>query len=68
MNKVLVNNREVEILPQGNLNTLVEQLGYTHTRGLAVAVNGQVIPKKNWNELMLQSNDKITLIKATQGG
>jgi sulfur carrier protein len=68
MNKVLVNNCEVEILPEVSLTQLLQQLGYPHTRGLAVAVNGQVIPKTRWNESVLIANDKITLIKATQGG
>ena len=68
MKKVLVNNIEVEILLSYGLNDLMLQLGYTQTRGLAVALNGNVIPKKNWNASQLYDNDKIILIKATQGG
>ena len=37
-------------------------------KGIAVAVNDQVIPRSNWDQHKLTENDKITVIKATQGG
>ncbi|MBC7389278.1 MAG: sulfur carrier protein ThiS [Opitutaceae bacterium] len=37
-------------------------------KGLAVAVNNQVIPKKSWDEYILTDNDKVLVIKASQGG
>lgn len=36
--------------------------------GVAVALNNNVIPKKNWQTTQLNSNDNILIIKATQGG
>ncbi|MBC7695737.1 MAG: sulfur carrier protein ThiS [Burkholderiales bacterium] len=37
-------------------------------KGVAVAVNDSVIPKTNWEKHIIQSNDHILIIKATQGG
>lgn len=39
----------------------------THA-GVAIAVNGVVIPKSQWDTFSLNDNDRILLIKATQGG
>ena len=36
--------------------------------GIAIAVNNEVISKNDWREYMLQENDKILIITATQGG
>ncbi|PZP47425.1 MAG: thiamine biosynthesis protein ThiS [Pseudopedobacter saltans] len=36
--------------------------------GIAVAVNGKVIPKSKLSNYTLRSGDKILIIKATQGG
>ncbi|QDH80395.1 sulfur carrier protein ThiS [Echinicola soli] len=38
------------------------------TRGMALAVNDQVIPKSEWDHYKLSENDQILIIKATQGG
>lgn len=37
-------------------------------RGLAVAVNQEVVPKSRWDDFKLKENDDILIIKATQGG
>ena len=37
-------------------------------KGVAIAVNDSVIPKLNWEKYIIQSNDNILIIKATQGG
>ncbi|MCL7987457.1 sulfur carrier protein ThiS [Sphingobacterium sp. lm-10] len=38
------------------------------TRGIAVAINQQVIPKDRWAHTPLQEQDQILIISATQGG
>lgn len=37
-------------------------------RGVAVAVNSTVVPSAEWENYKLKDNDKIMVIKATQGG
>lgn len=38
------------------------------TQGVAVAINNQVIPKKDWATTTLKLYDQIILITASQGG
>jgi len=35
---------------------------------MALAVNQTVIPKSQWDSLLIHENDQIDIIKATQGG
>jgi sulfur carrier protein len=37
-------------------------------RGVAVAVNGAVVPRASWNHLDLAEGDEIEVVRATQGG
>lgn len=66
--EVLVNNQPIQTPDSCTLDKLMPLLGITDTRGLAVAVNEQVIAKINWLSYELLPEDKIMLIKATQGG
>ena len=36
--------------------------------GIAVAINETVVPKSQWTSTLLQENDKVLIIKASQGG
>lgn len=38
------------------------------TKGIALAVNNNVIKKENWISENLQNNDEVLIIKSTQGG
>ena len=52
-----------------NVAGLVEQLGYENDgRGIAVAVNGQVVPRSAWDARTLQAGDEIEIVGAVQGG
>lgn len=49
------------------LDFVFSQIGEKQN-GVAVAINNNVIAKKNWKTTQLHSNDHILIIKATQGG
>lgn len=51
-----------------NISELVETLKMPSTNGIALAVNDKVVSKTDWNNFKLNDNDKILIIKATQGG
>jgi len=36
--------------------------------GIAVALNGQVVPRARWAETWLQPDDKVEIIHAVAGG
>ncbi len=38
------------------------------TRGLAVAVNGEVVPRAAWPRTRLSAGDQVEVLTASQGG
>lgn len=66
--EILINNQKQTITENTTLQAIVNaQLG-DKQKGIAIAINDTVIPKSNWETHIIQSNDKILIIKATQGG
>jgi sulfur carrier protein len=65
---VLLNNKDCSIEINSVLVKALEQNGITNQKGIAVAVNNAVVPKSEWQNKSLNENDKITIIRATQGG
>ena len=65
---VFVNKQSLDIPENSALLSALQQTGLVSFQGMAVAVNNQVIQKAKWNEYLLKENDKITVIRATQGG
>ncbi|RZJ62066.1 MAG: sulfur carrier protein ThiS [Hymenobacter sp.] len=63
-----VNNSEHEVTDNQWLADLLTALGQTQTRGLAVAINDVVVPRTEWARHAVQPHDRLTLIRATQGG
>jgi sulfur carrier protein len=37
-------------------------------RGVAVAVNGNIVPKSQWSTYELQENDRVEVVTAAAGG
>jgi sulfur carrier protein len=37
-------------------------------RGLAVAVNGEVVPRTGWPATVLREGDRVEVLSAAQGG
>ncbi|SDY76521.1 sulfur carrier protein ThiS [Micromonospora pattaloongensis] len=38
------------------------------TRGVAVAVNGEVVPRGGWPDAVLRDGDRVEVLTAAQGG
>ncbi|CAA0177535.1 Thiamine biosynthesis protein ThiS [Tenacibaculum maritimum] len=64
---IKVNQKEYQISENLTLETFVKDLKI-ESSGIAIAVNNVIITKKNWSLQLLQSNDDILIISATQGG
>ncbi len=64
--KIIVNDKAHDLAVKF-LVELTENLN-VNPKGTAVAVNGIVIPKQDWESLQLFENDKVMIIRATQGG
>jgi sulfur carrier protein len=39
-----------------------------HQRGIAVAVNGEVLPRTRWADAELRDGDRVEVLTAAQGG
>lgn len=65
---LFVNNHKKEVLNQNTVLELLSGLEMNAARGIAVAINNEVIPKSEWEKYLLKENDRVTIIKATQGG
>lgn len=68
MMTIWVNQEAKSITENTRLLTLLEQLDRAKQTGIAVALNQQVIPRQQWAETTLKTEDKVTIITATQGG
>ena len=66
--EVQLNNQPKVISPNSSLQQLLDEVVGEKQRGIAVAINNNVILKTSWLTHKLQSNDNILIIRATQGG
>ena len=67
--KLVVNGKEVETEPETTVEGLLTQfLASGSLDGIAVAVNGEVVPKGSWRERTFKADDRVEIIRAVQGG
>lgn len=66
---VIINHNQQEITDAASVADALSVINITDAqKGIAVAVNDSVIPRTDWQTHQLQPGDKITVIRATQGG
>jgi sulfur carrier protein len=62
-------NGESEPLAAATVAVLLDEKAVdTGLRGIAVALNGSVIPRAAWATTALQPGDSIEIVRARQGG
>lgn len=66
--EVTINHNRTELKETSSLFALLQLQNLSEKKGIAVAVNNKVVPRSKWDSHILNSNDSITIIKATQGG
>ena len=64
---IQVNHELKSIEQQTSLESLLNILKIS-LKGIAVAINNQIITKSAWSSTLLNENDNVTIIQATQGG
>lgn len=65
---LFVNDRPRPLAGATTLLALVRELGLAERKGVAVAVNGAVVPRREWPARSLAAADRVLVIQATQGG
>jgi sulfur carrier protein len=66
---LVVNGKRVETEPDPTVEALLARFLKSAPRdGMAVAVNGEVVPKGAWSKRRLQAGDRVEIIRAVRGG
>ena len=68
MNGIIQVNGAEEALAAQTVAELLTQKGVGERRGIAVALNGHVVLRKEWRETRLKAGDSIEIVQARQGG
>ena len=65
--QITLNGKETECAENTSVKGLLEHNGISPVN-IAVAVNGRVVPKAEWDNTAITGGAKIIIIKAVQGG
>ena len=65
--ELVVNGEPSTVATGATVASLVDELG-CGVRGVAVAVNGEVVPRSRWGEAALSAGDRVEVLSAAQGG
>ena len=67
--RILLNGEARELPSATTVAAAVEATGAESTsRGLAVAVDGDVLPQGEWAETVLAEGQRVEVLRAVQGG
>lgn len=65
---VNVNGRERELGEGTTVGALVAQAARDRPRGIAVAIDAEVVPRGEWDERELRDGERVEILTAVQGG
>ena len=66
--KVQLNGEDRELSPESSIPDVLAILGFDAVRGVAVAVDGEVIPRSQWDGFKLAGGMRVEVLRAVQGG
>ncbi len=64
---IRINGRD-ELFAGGSVAAFIEAHGMAGKRGLAIAVNGTVVPARLWQETLLSAGDEVEIVRPFGGG
>jgi sulfur carrier protein len=66
---IVLNGRKCELPEPGDLEAVFAELGLTgERRGVAVAIDGEVVPRAEWGSRELDEGARVEVLTAMQGG
>ena len=65
---VFVNDQPRALAAGTALADLLRARGLAERKGVAIAINDEVVPRSTWPACPLADGDRILVIQATQGG
>lgn len=63
-----LNGEQVEVAQAATVGDAVARLGAEPGRGVAVAVDGEVVPRSAWDSTELSEGQRVEVVGAIQGG
>ncbi|MDR0618956.1 MAG: sulfur carrier protein ThiS [Bacteroidales bacterium] len=65
---IFINDKQILTDETKSLEAILEGENLLQKEGMAVAVNGSIVPRKNWETATLNDGDKVDVISAFYGG
>jgi sulfur carrier protein len=65
---IRVNGQDEPLVADNLAALLAEKAVDTGQRGIAVALNGAMVPRTAWAQTMLHPGDSVEIVRARQGG
>ena len=66
---IVVNGEKRSIPGDGDVLSLLRELGIEpDQKGVAIAINGELVPRQDWGPVRLTAGDHVDLVRAVQGG
>jgi sulfur carrier protein len=67
--KLQIGGETMEIKPVASIQELLLSIGVdVEKKGIAIAKNGAVVPKKLWENEQVNDGDAFEIVRASQGG
>jgi sulfur carrier protein len=63
-----LNGEAHELASGSSIPDVLGILGFEAGRGVAVAVDGEVVPRSGWDEVRLTDGMRVEVLRAVQGG
>ena len=66
--RIELNGEPVELAEDASVAAAVDALHADSVRGVAVAVDGEVVPRSEWDATALRDGQQVEVLHAVQGG
>tara|TARA_B100000749_G_scaffold280079_1_gene274703 strand:+ start:733 stop:939 length:207 start_codon:yes stop_codon:yes gene_type:complete len=63
-----LNGKTSEIKSGSSLMSLIDELGLTGRKAIAIALNGEVLTRERYKEIILNEGDSLEVVRAIGGG
>jgi sulfur carrier protein len=67
--RIVLNGSPREVSDRANVEEIVATLGRDPSaRGIAVAIDGEVVPRRDWSSTSVAEDARVEVLTAVQGG
>jgi sulfur carrier protein len=67
--ELFLNGEPATVAPNATVADVIAQMGHdTAARGVAVALNGEVVPRAEWPSRTVSAHDRVEVLTAVGGG